>query len=146
MRAEALKPFALFADLDEDERDAFARRLVERRLQPGELAFREGSEGEGLILLASGRLRLRSRRKQGVVGTLEGPAQLGLAALVAAGPREATAVAEGACTLYLLARADFDRLIDDAPGAACRVACAVAAELAALARECADPLAGVELG
>lgn len=145
MRPDALKPFTLFAELDEDERDAVARLLVERRLQPGELLFREGAEGEGLVLLASGRLKLRSRRKQGVVGTLEGPVPLGMAALVAAGPREATAVAEGVCTLYTLARDDFDRLAGDAPGAACRVACAVAAELAGIARACADPLARAEI-
>jgi CRP-like cAMP-binding protein len=141
LKPEALKRHALFTELSEDERESVAALLEERKLPDGKSAFREGSESEGLVLLESGRLKLRSARTSSVVGTLEAPDHLGAASLFCLGKREVTALADGPCVVYTLSRSALARLLDDAPRAAFRVAEAVASELASLARQGADTLA-----
>ncbi len=144
MRPDALKRFALFAELNDEERETVASLLEQRRLVDGKSAFREGSESEGLVLLESGRLKLRSQRSAGVLGTLEAPEHLGAASLFALGKREVTALADGPCTLWVLSRSALSRLVDDCPRAAFRLAEAVAAELAGLARQGLDTVARPE--
>ena len=141
MSPDALKRFALFAGLSDEEREVVGSLLEQRRLLDGKSAFREGSESEGLILLESGRLKLRSQRLSGVVGTLEAPEHLGAASLFSLGKREVTALADGSCTLWILSRSSLSRLADDCPRAAFRLAEAVATELAGLARQGLDSVA-----
>jgi len=114
--------------------------LEKRALLNAKSAFREGSEGEGLVLLESGKLKLKSRRTGSVVGMLEAPAHLGATSLFALGKREVTALADGPCTIWTLSRSGFSRLLDDSPRAAFRLAEAVAGELVALMREGLDTL------
>lgn len=146
MTPAALKRFSLFAEFSDDERETLVSLLEERRLAPGKSAFREGIESEGLVLLESGRLKLRSRRTNGVVGTLDAPDHLGSASLFVLGQREVTALAEGDCVIFTLSRSALARLADDAPRAAFRLATAVVAELAGLARQGLDPLAEQSTG
>lgn len=140
MKPEALKRYALFGELTDEEREVVASLLEQRRLVDGKSAFREGTESEGLVLLESGRLKLRSGRTQAVVGTLEAPDHLGAASLFSFGKREVTALAEGPCVIWTLSRSALSRLLDDSPRAAFRVAEAVATELASLARQGVDTL------
>ena len=142
MNPEALKRFAIFAELGDEEREVVASLLEQRRLVDGKSIFREGSESDGLVLLESGRLRLRSRRSPGVLGTLEAPVHLGAASLFAFGKREVTALADGSCSCWILSRSALSRLVDDCPRAAFRIAEAVASELAGLTRHGLDVLAG----
>jgi CRP-like cAMP-binding protein len=141
MSPDVLKRFAIFAELGDEEREIVASLLEQRRLVDGKSAFREGSESDGLVLLESGRLKLHSRRSAGVIGALEAPDHLGAASLFALGKREVTALADGACTLWILSRSSLSRLVDDCPRAAFRIAEAVASELAGLSRQGLDALA-----
>jgi CRP-like cAMP-binding protein len=134
MRGDELKPFALLAGLTDEDREALADVLEERTLLDGKSAFREGAEGEGLVFLVEGQLQLKSKRYGGFVGTLEAPYHLGGVSLFSMGMREVTAVADGPCTIWLLARSGLWRLADDAPRAAFRLAEAVLVELASLTR------------
>lgn len=145
MTPSALKRFALFAELSDEERESVVGLLEKRSLLDGKSAFREGTESDGLVLLESGRLKLRSARRSGVVGTLEAPAHLGAASLFVLGPREVTALADGPCVTYTLSRSALSRLAEDAPGAAYRLAAATAADLAGIAREGIAPLSGLDL-
>ena len=140
MSPEFLKQFPLFAEFSDEDREALADQLEERSLRSGKSAFREGSEGEGLVLLTDGRLKLQSKRTGGVVGVLDAPAHLGAASLFAFGNREVTALADGMATIHVLLRADVLRLADDAPRTAFRLAEAVAGELAGLVRLGLDAL------
>ena len=140
MKSDALKRYSLFSELNDEEREVVASLLVERKLSDGKSAFREGSESDGLVLLESGRLTLRSGRTRSLVGSLEAPDHLGAASLFALGKREVTALAEGACVIFVLSRSALSRLLDDSPRAAFRLAEAVAAELAGLARQSAESL------
>lgn len=146
MKASELKQFALLAEFTEEEREVLADLLEERTLPDGKSAFREGAESEGLLLLAGGRLKLKSNRTGAVVGIIEAPAHLGAASLFAFGKREVTAISDGGATIHLLPRAGLPRLVDDAPRAAFRLAEAVAIELAGLVRGRLDVLTDHDLG
>lgn len=140
MSPDSLKLFSLFAEFSEEDREAFVELLEERELPNGKSAFREGSEGEGLVLLESGRLKLKSRRTGTIVGLLDAPGHLGAASLFAFGKREVTALADGPSKVWLLPRAGLSRLVADAPQAAFRLAEATAGELAGLLRARLDQL------
>jgi len=140
MRPDELKGFALLAEFSDGDRAALVDLLDVRRLTKGKSAFREGSEGEGLVLLAEGELKLESQRHGDDLGSLTAPYHLGAVSLFSFGKRQVTAVAEGPCELWLLSRAGLSRLAEDAPRAAFRLAEAVAAELALLTRPGVDAL------
>ncbi len=146
MSPDDLKRFALLVEFSEDEREALADLLEERKLPSGKSVFREGSEGDGLILLGEGRLNLKTRRTDSVIGQLEAPQHLGSASLFSFGKREVTAVADGPCTVWFLPRSGIPRLLDDAPRAAFRLAEAIAGELAGLVRTSLDTVTDQELG
>jgi len=131
---DELKHFALLAALSDDDRDSLVEVLEERELLDGKSAFREGSEAEGLVLLAGGTLNLKSKRHGGFVGTLHAPYHLGAVSLFSLGKREVTAIAEGPCKLWVLRRSGLSRLAEDAPHVAFRLAEAAVEELAGLTR------------
>ena len=135
MTPDVLKGFALLAELGEDDREALFELLEERALPDGKSAFREGSEGEGLVLLVEGRLKLKSKRTGAVVAIVEAPEHLGAASLFSFGKREVTALATGPAKVLALPRSGLPRLLDDSPRTAFRLAEAVAGELAGLVRQ-----------
>ena len=140
MSPDDLKHFSLFAEFGEEERICLSEVLETRMLPNGKSAFREGSEADELVLLESGRLKLKSRRTGSVVGQLEEHEHLGAASLFALGKREVTALADGPSRIWTLSRSGLSRLLDDSPRAAFRLAEAVAGELAGLARAGLDTL------
>ena len=146
MKAPQLKQYALLAEFSGEEHEALAGLLEERTLPDGKSAFREGTEGEGMVLLSEGRLKLKSKRTGTVVGVVEAPAHFGVASLFAFGKREVMALADGDATIHLLPRTALSRLADESPRAAFRLAEAVAAELAGLVRSGLDVLAEHGLG
>lgn len=140
MNPDDLKQFSVLVEFSEEEREFLAELLEKRELPNGKSAFREGSEGEGLVLVEKGRLKLKSRRTGGVVGMLEAWDHLGAASLFALGKREVTALADGPCTIWTLSRSGLSRLVEDSPRAAFRLAEAVASELVTLIRTGLDTL------
>lgn len=140
MNPDDLKQFSLLVEFSEEEREFLAELLEKQELPNGKSAFREGSEGEGLVLVEKGRLKLKSRRTGGVVGMLEAQDHLGAASLFALGKREVTALADGPCTIWTLSRSGLSRLLEDSPRAAFRLAEAVASELVTLIRTGLDTL------
>lgn len=145
MNPDDLKQFVLLVEFSEEEREFLAELLESRKLPNGKSAFREGSAGEGLVLLDKGCLKLKSKRTGSVVGVLEAPEHLGAASLFALGHREVTALADGPCKIWTLSRSGLSRLLEDSPRAAYRLAEAVASELAAQMRSSLDTLAEQDL-
>jgi CRP-like cAMP-binding protein len=137
--AVELKRFTLFEELSEEEREVLSEGIERIELEPGDVLFREQEEASGLVLLVEGRVRLESQRV-GELGSVGPGSALGAVSLVTVGPREASAIAESACSIFLLRRSTFRRLADDAPRAACRVAEAIARETAAFLRAGLEPL------
>ncbi len=140
MSALELKRFSPLAELSESELELVADLLEERELAAGQPCFREGSEADGLVLVAEGTLALESRRK-GDLGTAGAGAALGALSLVVVGPREATAIASEPTRVHLLTRTAFHRLLEDAPRTGVRVLERLLVELAGLVRAGLDRLA-----
>lgn len=128
-----LKPFALFADLGDAEREELASLLEERDLSTGETLFEEGDDADALVLVLRGRVELTCRRSGEKVHAGPGDT-IGALAIFAVGSRETTAVGAEASDVRLLRREDFLRFAEDHPRAAFRIAAAVAAEVAQHAR------------
>ena len=143
--APELKAFALLAELSEEERELVTDLLEHVELDPGEQLFCEGQEAECLVLIEKGTLDLTSARA-GALGQVGAGESLGALALVAVGPREITAVAGEAASIWVLSRESFRRLCEDAPRAACRILEAALADFAAAVREGLDRFAGTPPG
>src|SRR5690606_6765728 len=105
----------------------------ERDLSPDETLFVEGEEADALVLVTSGTVHLSSSRapERATVGP---GTVLGACALFAVGSREVSAVAAERARVLLLRREEYLRAAEDAPRVACRIAMAIAGELAGQAR------------
>ncbi len=135
-----LKRFPMLAELSDEDREALFELLDLHTFRSGRSIYRETAEADSLVLIASGAVRLSSRRGENL-GTLGQGSILGGASLVTMGQREATVKAEVDCEVLMLPRASYRRLVEDYPRTACRLTEAIAADLAALLRESLDPLA-----
>lgn len=140
MNSSDLKHFAIFVDLSEEERELVEELLETRSLCDGETLFQEGEEADGLALLASGQLHVKSRRSP-ETGELYPGASLGALSLFRVGVRAVDAVSVGTSDVRLLRREDFRRLVEDDARAACRVVEAILVELAAHAHAALEMLA-----
>ena len=62
MKELDLKRLTLLAELEEAEREAVAEHLEPIDLEPGALIFDEGEQGEGLVFIAAGSVRVVTGR------------------------------------------------------------------------------------
>jgi inner membrane transporter RhtA len=112
-RVAALARVPLFDDFSADELETVAARSRELRVEPGTAVIRQGESGTDLFLVGEGALDITVDGR--VVNTLRAGAFLGELALLFGGPRNATAVAAEAATLYVIGKDDFDALRSDHP-------------------------------
>jgi CRP-like cAMP-binding protein len=120
VNAGELARFALLADLDDAGRAALAGELELLELAPRARLFEAGDPGEGLLLVADGRISLRSER-HGAHGEFGPGDALGANSLVSDAPRAACAETLSRARIYRLGRAAFRRFRDAQPRAACRL-------------------------
>lgn len=116
-----LKTVAVFKDLAEPHLAALALRLRERRLQKGEVLFREGDRGDELYLIRAGTVVI----SKPVLGRVEqvlarlGPGEFfGEMSLFDQAPRSATVQAETDALLLCLDRQSLQRFVEASPRAA----------------------------
>lgn len=129
-----LKRFTLLSELEETEREAVAEELEQITLDGGRIVFEEGEQGEGLLFVAEGEVRVTSTKapSDAVFGV---GASLGAFSLVASGTREARVETVSRSRLLVLRRSAFRRFADAEPRAACRLLEAILRETARLGRE-----------
>jgi CRP-like cAMP-binding protein len=129
-----LKRLTLLAELEESERQAVAEELEPLDLEAGTLLFEEGEQGEGLLFIVEGGVRVESFRTQRDVELGPGAA-LGAFSLVASGPREVRAETTSRTRILVLRRSSFRRFANAEPRAACRLLEAILRETSRLGRE-----------
>lgn len=115
---------AVGADLTEDKAKFLAEKLGVRHLKDGEVLVEEGGTDQTLFILASGSLSVTSKDANGEeksVYTMKEGECAGTRAFVERSPRMATLRAVGEATVYTLAPADFDTIIDANPRLAFKV-------------------------
>ncbi|MEM7417578.1 MAG: patatin-like phospholipase family protein [Gemmatimonadota bacterium] len=108
----------VFAGLDGDALKEVSAAFHWRRLERGEVLFKEGSVGNAVYILASGRLRARVTQPDGTdrdVGEIVPGETVGEMAIITGRPRSATVVALRSSVLQECRRSDFLALVDRHP-------------------------------
>jgi uncharacterized membrane protein len=110
-RHELLERVPLFKGLSESSRISLSQRLVERRLQAGELVFAKGDSGDAMYFVLSGNVGIFLQPEGGadrvdLKDVTEGE-HFGELALFDEKPRSASAEAKADCVLLELAREHF---------------------------------------
>jgi CRP-like cAMP-binding protein len=123
---ERLAPFSALTPAWRQRIEAEARVAV---LQPGETLVTEGSGATGLWVLVDGELEEWQRDR--LIGVIDAPAVLGLAALATARPSDRTLRASSTATVYTLSRA-LVAVLDAEPVWPRAVAEALSAEIMSL--------------
>jgi CRP-like cAMP-binding protein len=132
--AAQLGAFPLLEGLDPQDRAALAAELDCLEVGPGYRVYGEGDEGDCLLLVAEGRVRVASAAG-GAVGEFGPGAMLGGLSLVLPGSRRTSVETLSRSRLFLLRRSAYERLVGSAPRAACRLVEALLREGAGLGDE-----------
>jgi CRP-like cAMP-binding protein len=140
VNAADLKRFALLEEFNDEDREALFELLEPKTLNKGRSIFREGTEADGLVLVVSGTVIVTGKRCPNTA-TVGPGAALGGLSLFVMGPREATAKVAKRCELLQLPRTSYRRLVEDAPGTACRLTEAIAKQLTICTRDALDAVA-----
>ncbi len=118
---ELLRGSALLDSLPDAELRELASRVHRSHYQSGETIFRKGDEGTGMMVVASGRVKIGSVGASGseiILNVMEPGQVFGEMALIDGEPRSADAVAAQETELVTLLRRDFLPILERHPGAA----------------------------
>jgi CRP/FNR family cyclic AMP-dependent transcriptional regulator len=112
-KVETLRAVSLFSDLRTRDLELVAQLADEVDLPAGYVLMREGDQGSEAYVLASGEAKIeRSGREINRVGS---GSVIGEIAILAEGPRTATATLTQPSHLFVLAHREFHSLMDDVP-------------------------------
>ena len=112
-KVEALRAVPLFRALNDRDLQQVARLADEVDLPAGKVLMREGESGSQMFIMASGEARIE---REGREIAREGPGSFfGEMAIVAEGPRTATATLTEPSHLFVLAHREFHSLLDAVP-------------------------------
>ena len=129
-KLELLKKVPLFASCDSREIERLGMLVDEVDLPAGRVLFHQGDNADELFVVVTGQVRVE---RDGEVLAMRGPGEFfGEIALVAGGPRTATATCETDCRLLIAVRHDFHALMDEFPGLKMRVLETLAARVRSL--------------
>lgn len=125
-KLKALKALPLFSNIPEESLPGLAAHLADERRADGEVVFEEGSTGDALYFVASGRVRIQksvldASGKPGVkdLAILDAGDCFGEMALFErAAPRSARAQASGETVLFALGRAELLKWLESNPSLA----------------------------
>ncbi len=135
-KLELLKRTPLLSGLGRKEIEAVGRMVDEIEVPAGRVLMREGNPGSEFFVLVSGQVVIE--RGGSRVRTLEPGDFFGEIALLAEGPRTATATADGAASLLVLGHREFHSLMDDFPSIRTCVLAALASRIRDLQPDAAN--------
>jgi CRP/FNR family transcriptional regulator, cyclic AMP receptor protein len=108
-----------FSSLSDGECDALLSCMQERQLSTNEILFRQGEEGDTMMIVHHGALSVRARRPDGLdaeIAVVQGGEVLGEMCVIDPAPRSATVLATAPTMVCELRRDDIARLRETAPG------------------------------
>ncbi|MBC7282466.1 cyclic nucleotide-binding domain-containing protein [Hoeflea sp.] len=130
-----LSTVSLFRDIGEDKLRLIAFGAERRKMQPGQVLFRQGTPADCAFVVADGRFELTSKDRDGhttALGMAERGALLGELAMVTAVDRSMTAIAPDNAEVIRINRPLFRRMLEEYPDIAGIVRQRIADNLAAL--------------
>lgn len=144
MKPAFWRSFGLFEALDDETLTLVAAAAVRRDWPAGAMLFQRGDQGDYLVAIAEGRVRLSIGSAQGrelVLRHAEAGDMLGEMAVFDAQPRSATAVAVTPTVGWVLSRRNLDRVADARPALLRQAARYLSIRL----RETTDQMEGIAL-
>ncbi len=111
-----LRNVPLFAGLEQGELEKLGRVAGRRRAGRGEFVVRAGEETDALYILINGSAKVTNCDEEGreIILAILGPGEFfGEMGLIDGSPRSANVVAQEACELLVMSRADFHRCMQD---------------------------------
>ncbi len=123
-KIKPLKENPLFKDFSDKEIALLAKYVEEKTMEAPSPLFLENMKGESMYLVVKGRVRLSKMLSEGMEKTLTtlGPGDyFGEMALVEEGPRAVSAFIVESAQILTLKRADFEKLMQEAPEVAVKV-------------------------
>ncbi len=142
-RVEVLKKMPLFKHLTYKEVMRLLNVTVVKDYKAGEPIIVEGSEGEELFIMLSGKVRLH--KSEAFITFLERGAHFGEMALVDRAPRSASATAEEVSRALMLRRRDFYEIIRKEPVLATKLLWSFVQVLTDRLRKTTEDLSGARL-
>jgi CRP-like cAMP-binding protein len=136
-----LRGVSLFADLPSADLEELAAGLRRRRYARGQVIFTQGDPGSSLCVIEEGRVRIAVGSDEGkeLVLRVLGPGDFfGELALLDDEPRSADAIAQEACQLLLLQRADFLEFVEARPKVATLLLAALSRRLRIASQQAQD--------
>jgi CRP-like cAMP-binding protein len=112
-KIEALRSVRLFSDLRQRDLEQVAQLADEVDVPEGHVLMREGEIGSQMFVIVSGEARVERGGRQ--IAVLGPGSHLGEMALVAEGPRVATATVTKPARMFVLAHREFHSLMEDVP-------------------------------
>ena len=112
-KMEALHDVPLFSDLSPKDLQQVQQLVDEVDLPAGHVLMRQGESGSQMFIILDGEARVEKDGRE--VATLGPGAVLGEMAIVAEGPRVATATLTKPSHLFVLAHREFHSLMDTMP-------------------------------
>lgn len=134
---------ALFATLDRNELETFAHFASVRATSAGTVVCAEGSEGDAMYVIASGRVQISLFAGEGkriIVGMLQQGGMFGEVSLLDGGKRTATVETLEPCELLSIRREDLLGYLQKQPVIAIKFLAALAARLRSTDELIADTL------
>ena len=141
MNGAILRGVSLFADLPSADLEELATGLRRRRYARGQVIFTQGDPGSSLCVIEEGRVRIAVGSDEGkeLVLRVLGPGDFfGELALLDDEPRSADAIAQEACQLLLLQRADFLEFVEARPKVATLLLAALSRRLRIASQQAQD--------
>jgi serine/threonine protein phosphatase PrpC len=142
-RVEVLKKMPLFKHLTYKEVMRLLNVTVVKEYQPGEPIIKEGTEGEELFIILSGKVRLH--KAEAFITFLERGAHFGEMALVDRSKRSASASAVEQSRALMLRRRDFYEIIRKEPVLATKLLWSFVQVLTERLRKTTEDLSGARL-
>ncbi len=136
-RTDQIRRLGLFATLQPKELRVIDRLLHDRPYLKGEIVFDQGEEGQALYIVFSGRVLIcrQGDPETGRIAEVAAGGMFGELALLDGAPRAAQARATEDSTLGVLARADFQSLVETHAVIASKIALQLAREVGHKLRE-----------
>jgi CRP/FNR family cyclic AMP-dependent transcriptional regulator len=132
LKTATLARVSFFADLAKEELEGLSACFQRRHYAKGQVIFAQGDPGQSLYIVETGRVAAIASTADGreLVLNRFGPGEcFGELALLDGEPRSANAVAQEACSLFLLRRDDFLRFLVEHPSVAIHLLALVSRKL-----------------
>lgn len=137
-RVQSLRSVALFARFDDNQIAALQQIMVRRNLASGEVVFEQGADGNTLIVLVDGMMRVDITGEDGAttpVARIHTGEVVGEMAVLDPAPRSATVVAATDCEVLELSRGGLLQLRRSAPSVSSGIVGGIIADVTRRLRE-----------